>query len=432
MPTSTPVLRDALVLIDPMQNPDGRARFVFQHLQGRAATPDPTPYNAEHDEPWPGGRSNHYLFDMNRDWFAQTQPETRGRIQVARDYWPHVNVDLHEQGGDNTYYFAPPADPLNPHITKSQIAAFDLFGRANGQRFDERGWPYFIREVYDSFYPGYGESWPIFQGSIGMTYEQASARGLSFARSDGTTAHLSRRRHAPLQRGHRHRGDRGEESRAAGARLPGVSQERGGRGREGARCASTCWCPATTRRAAALLATNLATQGIEVRRTTEPVKVGDSRVAGRRLSRVARAAVRPADPEPARAPHPAARRLHRAAGGTARAPAGRSDLRHHRVEPAAALRRRSGDERRGASTAKHEMLPTAYERRAAGTITGAREGRIPGALGIGRGRFGRRCACAGHPHAQRRRRVRAERPPLSDRHRDHPQRRQPGRPATRG
>lgn len=80
------VLRESLVLIDPMQNPDGRARFVFQNLQGRAAVPDPTPYNAEHDEPWPGGRSNHYLFDMNRDWFAQTQPETRGRILIARDY----------------------------------------------------------------------------------------------------------------------------------------------------------------------------------------------------------------------------------------------------------------------------------------------------------------------------------------------------------
>ena len=113
--------------------------------------------NAEHDEPWPGGRSNHYLFDMNRDWFAQSQPETRGRLRIAREYWPHVNVDLHEQGGDNTYYFAPPADPLNPHITPNQIAAFDLFGRANAARFDERGWPYFIREVYDAFYPGYGE-----------------------------------------------------------------------------------------------------------------------------------------------------------------------------------------------------------------------------------------------------------------------------------
>jgi hypothetical protein len=180
------VLRESLVLIDPMQNPDGRARFVFQNLQGRAATPDPTPYNAEHDEPWPGGRSNHYLFDMNRDWFAQTQPETRGRIAIGREYWPHVTVDLHEQGGDNNYYFAPPADPVNPHITDSQRRAWELFGRANGARFDERGWPYFIREVYDAFYPGYGDSWPTFNGSIGMTYEQPSARALSFRRDDGT------------------------------------------------------------------------------------------------------------------------------------------------------------------------------------------------------------------------------------------------------
>ena len=82
------VLRDALVLIDPMQNPDGRARFLFQNLQARAMTADPAPYNAEHDEPWPGGRSNHYLFDMNRDWFAQSQPETRGRVQIFRDFYP--------------------------------------------------------------------------------------------------------------------------------------------------------------------------------------------------------------------------------------------------------------------------------------------------------------------------------------------------------
>jgi hypothetical protein len=180
------VRRDALVLIDPMQNPDGRARFLFQNLQGRAAQPDPAPYNAEHDEPWPGGRPNHYLFDMNRDWFAQTQPETRGRIRIGLDYFPQVNVDLHEQGGNNTYYFAPPADPLNPHYTKAQIAGFELFGRANAARFDERGWPYYIREVYDGFYPGYGDSWQMFHGSIGMTYEQASARALSFTRTDGT------------------------------------------------------------------------------------------------------------------------------------------------------------------------------------------------------------------------------------------------------
>src|SRR5688572_4411740 len=77
------VLRDALVLIDPMQNPDGRARFIATNALGRAMAADPAPYSAEHDEPWPGGRSNHYLFDMNRDWFAQSQPETRGRIRSA-------------------------------------------------------------------------------------------------------------------------------------------------------------------------------------------------------------------------------------------------------------------------------------------------------------------------------------------------------------
>jgi hypothetical protein len=178
------ILRESIVLIDPLENPDGRARFVFQNLQGQAAVPDSEPASAEHDEPWPGGRTNHYLFDMNRDWFAQSQPETRGRTKVFLDFYPQVVVDLHEMGGNGTYYFAPPADPLNPHITKAQIAWFQTFGRANADRFDTRGFSYFIREVYDSFYPGYGESWPIFQGAVGMTYEQASARGLAFRRDD--------------------------------------------------------------------------------------------------------------------------------------------------------------------------------------------------------------------------------------------------------
>ena len=178
------ILRDAIVIIDPLQNPDGRARFLFQNQLGRAASPDAEPASAEHDEPWPGGRSNHYLFDLNRDWFAQSQPETQGRTRVYLEWQPHVVVDLHEMSGNSTYYFAPPADPLNPLITKPQIAWFDVFGRHNAARFDERGFAYFTREVYDSFYPGYGESWPIFQGAIGMTYEQASARGLVFRRSD--------------------------------------------------------------------------------------------------------------------------------------------------------------------------------------------------------------------------------------------------------
>jgi hypothetical protein len=179
-------LREALVIIDPMQNPDGRHRFVTHNLLGRSAVPDPEPLSAEHDEPWPGGRSNHYLFDMNRDYFALSQPETRGRVRVMLEWYPQVVVDLHEMGGNSTYYFAPPADPLNPQITEAQRRWFQEFGRANASEFDRRGFGYFVREVYDSFYPGYGESWPIFHGAVGMTYEQASARGLAFRRQDGT------------------------------------------------------------------------------------------------------------------------------------------------------------------------------------------------------------------------------------------------------
>jgi hypothetical protein len=179
------IMGNALVVIDPMENPDGRARFLFQNLQGRAALPDPEPVSAEHDEPWPGGRSNHYLFDMNRDWFSLSQPETIGRVAVHQEYFPQVAVDLHEMGGNGTYYFAPPADPINPFVPKEQRDWFDVFGKNNGARFDEKGFGYFIREQYDSFYPGYGESWPIFNGAVGMTYEQASARALSWKRDDG-------------------------------------------------------------------------------------------------------------------------------------------------------------------------------------------------------------------------------------------------------
>ena len=180
------VRREAIVLVDPLQNPDGRARFLATNRLGRAAAPDPEPAAAEHDEGWPGGRSNHYLFDMNRDWFAQTQPETRGRLSLFLEWYPHVAVDLHEMGGDSTYFFAPPARPLNPHITRAQQDWHESFGRAIAARFDAAGQAYFVREVFDAFYPGYGETWPLTHGTIGMTFEQASARGLVFRREDGS------------------------------------------------------------------------------------------------------------------------------------------------------------------------------------------------------------------------------------------------------
>ena len=266
------VLRDALVLIDPMQNPDGRARFISTNLQGRAAAPDPAPYSAEHDEPWPGGRSNHYLFDMNRDWFAQSQPETRGRIKIGLEYLPQITVDLHEQGGDNAYYFSPPAEEINPHVTKSQIAAWDLLGRANAARFDERGWAYYVREVYDAFYPGYGDSWPTFQGSIGNTYEQASARGLAFARSDGDTL--------TYRDGVMHHFNAAIVTCLTGARnrerfLRDYLEYRRSAIAEGEKgpIREYIIVPGQDLSRADLLARNLATQGIEVRRAEEPIKL---------------------------------------------------------------------------------------------------------------------------------------------------------------
>ncbi len=126
---------------------------------------------------------------MNRDWFGMTQPETVGRVKIYQEWYPQVMADLHEMGGDSTYYFAPPAIPHNPEITSEQIDWLTRMGRNNAKWFDKMQFDYFTREVFDSFYPGYGEGWPMFQGTIGMTYEQASVRGMVRDRSDNTTMH---------------------------------------------------------------------------------------------------------------------------------------------------------------------------------------------------------------------------------------------------
>ncbi len=136
------------------------------------------------------GRTNHYHFDLNRDWFAVTQPETRGRIRVLREWQPIVFVDLHEMGAESTFYFAPEAVPFNPHLVPEQKTSLDLFGKNNAKWFDQFGFSYFTREVYDAFYPGYGASWPSYYGGLAMTYENASSRGLLMRRNDDTTFHF--------------------------------------------------------------------------------------------------------------------------------------------------------------------------------------------------------------------------------------------------
>ena len=179
------IMADTVVVIDPMQNPDGRDRFVHHFNSSVGLRPDSDRLSAEHDEPWPGGRTNHYLFDMNRDWFIMTQPETRGRIAALQEWYPVAFVDAHEMGGDSTYFFAPEAVPYNPHLAADQTESLQLFGRNHARWFDEFGLDYFTREIYDAFYPGYGASWPSYYGGVAMTYEQASSRGLVFRQYDG-------------------------------------------------------------------------------------------------------------------------------------------------------------------------------------------------------------------------------------------------------
>lgn len=179
------IMSDTVVVIDPMQNPDGRDRFIHGFEQAEGLESDADRLSAEHDEPWPGGRTNHYLFDMNRDWFIQTQPETRGRAAALLEFYPVAFVDAHEMGSDGTYFFAPEAIPYNPHLAEAQRDSLQFVGRNNARWFDEFGLDYFTREVYDAFYPGYGASWPSYFGSVAMTYEQASTRGLVFRQYDG-------------------------------------------------------------------------------------------------------------------------------------------------------------------------------------------------------------------------------------------------------
>jgi hypothetical protein len=181
------VLDETVVLIDPLQNPDGHERHVQDVGRMRTAFGVPTSPDARvHGANWPGPRTSHYYFDLNRDWYIQSHPETRGRVRSMLAWWPHVAVDLHEMGANSTYFFPPPMAPVNKNVHPSIIRWWDVYAAANSAAFDQHGWSYFRREGYDEFYPGYGSSWPLYAGAIGMTYEQASSEGGAIRRQDGT------------------------------------------------------------------------------------------------------------------------------------------------------------------------------------------------------------------------------------------------------
>ncbi len=190
-PRVAKMLEETVIVVLPLQNPDGRERFINSNRAARGLEPDPSPLSAERDEPWPGGRMNHYVFDMNRDWFTQTQPERRAHVGLMLEWMPVVVADIHEMGANQTFFFPPEADPLNPHLTSKQLSNVELIARNNAAWFDKAGLRYFNREIFDGFFPGYGSGWPNYQGASAMVYEQGSSRGLVARRSDGSLLHFS-------------------------------------------------------------------------------------------------------------------------------------------------------------------------------------------------------------------------------------------------
>jgi hypothetical protein len=198
------VLDSVVVVIDPVVNPDGRNRYVSFYRGARGAEPNPDPRAREHREPWPGGRTNHYLFDLNRDWSWLSQRETVARLSTWDRWNPQVHVDFHEMSWRSTYFFFPPAEPVNPLYPEHTRAWSRRIGEGNARAFDREGWLYFTGESYDLFYPGYGDSWPSLLGSIGMTYEQAGGgfAGLAVDRPDGTVLTLRDRAEHHRTAGH--------------------------------------------------------------------------------------------------------------------------------------------------------------------------------------------------------------------------------------
>ncbi len=168
-------LQNTLVILDPSINPDGYSRYTHWYRRVAPTEPNVNTDSWEHREPWPGGRVNHYLFDLNRDWAWQTQVESRQRLKRYHQWLPHVHVDLHEQGYNSPYYFAPAARPFHPYITQWQRDFQTTIGKNNARYFDEQGWLYFTKQVFDLFYPSYGDTYPTFNGAIGMTYEQGGS-----------------------------------------------------------------------------------------------------------------------------------------------------------------------------------------------------------------------------------------------------------------
>ena len=179
-------LNNIVLIIDPMLNPDGRDRFVNWVNGNRGHVPTLDINDREHNQPWPRGRTNHYLFDLNRDWLPATQPESKARLGLYYKWRPQIVVDFHEMGRNRTYFFQPGIPSRNnPNTPKNVIYLTNQLAEYHAEALNNIGSLYYSKESYDDFYYGKGSTFPDITGAVGILFEQASSRALKTTTTSG-------------------------------------------------------------------------------------------------------------------------------------------------------------------------------------------------------------------------------------------------------
>ena len=185
-PATDKLLDDLVVIINPSVNPDGRNRYNQMLTETRGAQPNIDDQSVHHGGWWPGGRGNHYLFDLNRDSLFAVFPETTGRLKALRAWNPIFFVDGHEMGSLGTFLFSPPREPINPNHPQSTRKWGVEFAKDQAAAFDARRWPYYHGEWNDDWFPGYANAWAQFRGAISVLYEQAAVAEGGVRQPDGS------------------------------------------------------------------------------------------------------------------------------------------------------------------------------------------------------------------------------------------------------
>ena len=179
------MLDEMVIIIDPVMNPDGRARFAKNLEQYRGTAPNYDDQSLIHTGDWPYGRTNHYYYDLNRDWVYLTQPETQGRVSLINEWKPQILVDAHEMGSQDTFMTGPAREPINKNVDYDLIKWGNVFAQDQGEAFDDRNWRFYTGEWHEDLYPGYS-FYVAFKGTLGILYEQSRMAEDGVRRPEGT------------------------------------------------------------------------------------------------------------------------------------------------------------------------------------------------------------------------------------------------------